>query len=152
MHPRLAQTASTSGRTVLCREESFDCLRRHSFTQKRPCSSKIEHRVCAASRDGAQVRAIAIPWNDVPDQLDRSGTSSWGGWSLEDVEEIEEVAERSTAQTQSRGKPLKINRDLLLVRCPASLAYKGICQHLKYLMSSYSVLKPGFCRCSTEQR
>lgn len=125
MHPRLAQTASTSGRTLLCREESFDCLRRHPLTQKRQWRLEHEHRVYAASRDGAQVRAIAIPWNDGPNQLDRSGTSPWGGWSLEDVEETEELVERPAVQTQSRGKPLKINRDLLLVCCPTTLAVKA---------------------------
>lgn len=145
MHPRMAQTASTSGRSLLCREEGFDCLRRHPLTRNRQYSSKNEHRVYAASRDGAQVRAIAIPWNDGPDQLDRGGTSPWGGWSLEDVEETEEVVERPASQTQSRGKPLKINRDLLLVRCPVfcvKLSFAN-CQHRKHPTSLHCVLRSG---------
>lgn len=127
MHPRLAQVASTSSSTVQCREESFDCSRqrRPSNKQKQGVSFRDRKSVPAASRDGAQVRAIAIPWNDGADQLEPTGRSPWGGWSFEDVEQSDELAERPQAQTSSRDKSLKINRDLLLVSlsifCPGSL-------------------------------
>jgi len=116
MHPRLAQVASTSGRLLHCQEDSFEYFRQRLPNQR--CSLRLSDRrnVPAASRDGAQVRAIAIPWNDGPDQAENSGSSVWGGWTFEDIEESEELAEKTLPQASSREKPLKINRDLLLVR------------------------------------
>ena len=84
-------------------------------------SFKDRKGVAAAPRDGSQVRAIAIPWNEGPDQLGPTSTTPWGGWSFEDVEQTDELVERPAAQMSSREKPLKINRDLLLVRMITTL-------------------------------
>lgn len=159
MHPRLAQVASTSGRLLHCQEDSVEYFKRRLPNQR--CSSRLSDRrnVFAASRDGAQVRAIAIPWNDGPDQAENSGSSVWGGWTFEDTEESEEVAERTAPHTSSREKPLKINRDLLLVRLnfvsredlnhgfvPLFHASLFIIQH------SLNFLIVGIVRCSTARR
>ncbi|BDA50860.1 PsbB mRNA maturation factor Mbb1, chloroplastic [Coccomyxa sp. Obi] len=79
------------------------------------------------------------------DQLDRGGTSPWGGWSLEDVEETEELVDRPAAQTQSRGKPLKINRDLLLYRAKvarqAAFRAPTLLEKLKHQKEAESMLR-----------
>ncbi|KAK9907358.1 hypothetical protein WJX75_002146 [Coccomyxa subellipsoidea] len=147
MHPRLAQVASTSSSTVQCREESFDFSRRRRLSnkQKQGVSFKDKKSVPAASRDGAQVRAIAIPWNDGADQLEPTGRSPWGGWSFEDVEQSDELAERPQAQTSSRDKPLKINRDLLLYRSKvarqAAFRAPTLLEKLKYQKASETMLR-----------
>lgn len=70
----------------------------------------VRHQRTAAS----QPRAIAIPWEE-QDKL--YGGATWGDWTYEELQEqADEPAERVPQQTTRRGKPLKINRDLLLVR------------------------------------
>jgi hypothetical protein len=58
---------------------------------------------------------VAITWEDLPQEQRQEllGGASWGDWTYE--EQAEDALERSTTQTVRRGKPLKINRDLLLV-------------------------------------
>jgi hypothetical protein len=58
---------------------------------------------------------VAITWNDVAQQRDPYSSGTWEGWALEEQEHSEEGLERPSVQTASRNKPLKINRDLLLV-------------------------------------
>ena len=92
------------------------------FSRRRPLSHNIHrcrHRRVAAS----QSRAIAIPWEE-QDKL--YGGATWGDWTYEEQQEqADEPAERAPQQTARRGKPLKINRDLLLVRACVLLSPVG---------------------------
>ena len=72
--------------------------------------------MAAYPREGGQARAVAITWEDLPQEQRQElfGGATWGDWTYE--EQAEDAVERPTTQAVRRGKALKINRDLLLVR------------------------------------
>ena len=121
MHPRLSQVASTSAPAFGPSEGLTDGshhFRRRPLSQRTLQRNSNDRRIAAHLRDGSQTRAVAIPWGEGSQEQELFGGGKWGDWTYEEqqADTIEEAVERPTLQMGRRQKPLKINRDLLLVR------------------------------------
>ena len=74
------------------------------------------------AREGTKPRAIAITWEDLAEQED-PGTGEWGDSeaTVQDRPDIRPAA----VLPAGRPKPLKINRDLLLVSTTYITSFEG---------------------------
>ena len=109
--------ASVSGRGL----DSSHCS---AFTGQRPHlrqsrRQRQSHHLCkGVTEDGVRAKAIAITWEDMaePDEY------SPGGWSDTDsAAQTRPDIRPASVLPESQAKPLKINRDLLLVSQQVSL-------------------------------
>ncbi len=126
--PTGSMTASDSGRGL----DSSHCS---AFTGQRPHlrqgrRQRQAHQLCrGVTGDNVRAKAIAITWEDMAELEEYSP----GAWSDTDsAAQTRPDIRPASVLPESRAKPLKINRDLLLVRSKC-LTEHTLCVHCRSL-------------------